>query len=163
MPKLAYRTTLPRPDDPEILESIYQDLSRGVPLRHAAVRAGISENTAYHWVMEAGQMPPTDGEELCSQALFAQVVKEADAECVSSRLAQSDAAEGNNWQKHITVLERRFPQDFGRNQRIDITSQHTEIHRIELGDAALAILARIAELQSPSAPLLEEHTDSTEN
>ena len=166
MPALKYRTIMPRPDDPEILESIYADVSRGVPLCHAAVRAGISEWTAYAWVDDAkaeiGDGTTPHGE-LGSVAHFAQVVKEAHAECVSSRLAQADAAEGNNWQKHITVLERRFPNDFGRNQRIDIKSEHTEIHRIELGQATLAILGRIAELQSPSAPLLEEHTDSAEN
>ncbi len=47
MPKLAYRTTLPRPDDPDILKSIADDVKRGVPMRYAAIRAGISENTAY--------------------------------------------------------------------------------------------------------------------
>ena len=113
---------MPRPDDPEILESVYDDLKRGIPLRHAAVRAGISEDTAYHWLTEARQIPVTDGEELSSQVLFGQVVKEGLAACVDDRLTKSDGAEGNNWQKHITILERRFPDDFGRNQRITTES-----------------------------------------
>lgn len=171
MPKLAYLTTLPQPDDENILESIYTDVSRGMPLRHAAVRAGISEHTAYHWMTIANALPDVEVEgELGSHALFRQTVKEADAECVSDRLKKSDSAEGNNWQKHITVLERRFPQDFGRNQRIDITETRTITYRLELGSAEAAILARIAEISdqrlltdgSPSEPRESNLTASQE-
>ena len=169
MPALAYRTTIPKPDDPDILEAIYVDVTRGIPLRHAAVRAGISEWTAYGWVDQAkaeiGEGAQPHGE-LSSVALFGQMVKEALAACVDDRLAKSDAAEGNNWQKHITVLERRFPNDFGRNQRIEIEHNVNVTHRLELGSAEAAILARIVELESidhahvPNK-LLSEATSST--
>lgn len=162
MPALAYRTTMPRPDDPEILESIYQDLIRGMPLRHAAVRAGISESTAYHWVMTGsgadGDPVLSDGE-LGSHALFVQTIKEANAACVDAELTAWDAG-GKDWVAHATKLERRFPNDFGRNQRIDITSQHTEIHRIELGEATLAVLERIAELSSVDTKLIPASTST---
>ena len=37
MPKLAYRSKLPRPDDPDILEPLADLIAQGVPMRLAAV------------------------------------------------------------------------------------------------------------------------------
>ena len=172
---------MPRPDDPELLDAIYKDVVRGVPLRHAAVRAGISEWTAYQWA-EAGYAELQGSQtahgsrykELGSVVTFALVVKEAEANCVSDRLSRSDAAEGNNWQKHITVLERRYPKDFGRNQQIQIESNSTVRYVHELGPRAeAAILARREELEALTesgtggqsdtpTPLLPEATTTTD-
>ena len=167
MPKLTYRTTLPKPDDPDILESIYEDVKRGVPLKYAAIRAGISEWTAYGWVDQAkaeiGDGAQPHGE-LGSVALFGQVVKEAHAACVDDRLAKSDAAEGNNWQKHVTVLERRFRDDFGRDQRIttesvsinvNVTAELTEAQTTELLAALAERSGQPRTLPSVDSPQLE--------
>jgi len=139
MPALKYRATMPKPDDPDILESIYNDIKQGIPMRYAAIRAGISESAAYHWRSAGEQLLQQSNEninELGSIGRFVQTVKEAEAECVASRLAAADAAEGNNWQKHITVLERRYPKDFGRNQQVTIESNSTVTYVHELGPAA---------------------------
>ena len=151
MPKLTYRTKLPKPDDPEIIDAIYADVSAGIPLRYAAVRAGISEWTAYGWVDQAkaeiGDGAEPHGE-LGSVALFGQMVKEANAACVAAEVEGWNRG-GKDWPAHATKLERRYPQDFGRNQRIEIDQRVTVTHRLELGSALADVLARIVELESP--------------
>ena len=172
MPALAERITMPRPNDASILTAVAKCIALGIPIRDTAQAARIGEQTFRDWyrmgseqLLAAGDVSTEEqARELGSHALFAWTVKESEMRMVMRNLAvveRDKRTPGKGWLPAMTLLERRRPQDFGRNQRIDITSQHTEIHRIELGDAALAILGRIAELQSP--PLLEEHTDSSEN
>lgn len=176
MPKLAYRNKLPRPDDPELLESIYNDISQGIPLRYAAVRAGISEGTAYHWqTLGRAELDHVETEGLTNWnsvplACFAQTVKEARANCFGDRLSRLDAAEGNNWQKHATVLERRYPKDFGRNVQIEATTTVTYVHQLDT-DAAKAIAQNILMALSENdtggstdtpTPLLTEATTTPE-
>ena len=131
---------LPRPDNPDILDSIRADLQRGIPLRYAATRAGIHEDTAYHW-KTAGKAEPGS-----PAGVFVRMLKEADAECVSNQLEEW-MAEGSNWVKHATLLERRFPKDFGRNQQITVDATVTYVHELGPG-AEAAILARREELES---------------
>ena len=81
---------------------------------------------------------------------FAEAVKQAEAELVDSMLTHiQDAAESDHkhWPAAMTLLERRFPNDFGRNQRIEIEHNVNVTHRLELGSAEAAILARIVELE----------------
>ncbi len=60
----------------------------------------------------------------------------------------------------MTLLERRRPQDFGRNQRIEIESNATVtyVHQLDT-DAARAIAQNI--LQALSEPDTGESTDSS--
>ena len=151
---------LPRPDDPQILESIYNDMQRGMPLRHAAIRAGISESTAYHWVMDGttddGDPVETDGE-LGSHGLFVQNIKEADASCVDRELTKWDAG-GKDWPGAATKLERRFPQDFGKNQRIEVESKVTVTHQLTMPDVAMNQLLEIVRTRLEQKLLTEQIT-----
>ena len=124
VPKLAYRTTLPKPDDPEILDAIASDVARGVALRFAAVAAGISEDTAYQWMQQGAQELAafeTDGVELGSRALFAKTVKEAQAACVQDCVTRWRSAAPNDWQRWPTLAERVFPAEYGKRtyQEVD--------------------------------------------
>ena len=56
-------------------------------------------------------------------------------------------AEGSNWVKYATLLERRFPKDFGRNQQSTVESTVTYIHERGPG-AEQAILARRQEMDA---------------
>lgn len=168
MPALAERITMPRPDDPDILEAVYQARKHGHPQETAAQAAAISQRTLEDWYRIGKEQLATAGEvrltkeqarELGSHALFAWHIKQADWEMVEDNLAHIRKARGDNWQAAMTLLERRRPQDFGRNQRIDIHSEHVEVHRLELGDATLAVLERIAQLSA--VKLIPESVDGT--
>ena len=167
MPALKYRTIMPRPDDPEILRAVSEARQRGHPQETAAQSAAISQRTFEDWYRIGKEQLDTAGEvrltrdearQLGSHALFAWTVKQADWEMVDDNLKYIHLARLENWQAAMTLLERRRPQDSGRNQRIDIKSEHTEIHRIELGQATLAVLERIAELSSTDTKLIPEST-----
>ena len=148
MPTLKYRTTLPKPDDPILLTSIYEDIVAGIPMRYAAIRAGIAEDTAYHWRMEGNhaleQLEAADEDmSKVPSAVFAQTVKEAEAECVASNVhSWMDPATGKDWVKHATLLERRYGSDFGKNQQVTIES-HVTVLTAQLPQLAEAELLKL--------------------
>ncbi|KKM80654.1 hypothetical protein LCGC14_1337580, partial [marine sediment metagenome] len=97
-----------------------------------------------------------EGNELGSHVPFMLAIKQAEADLVDSQLGViQDAGNKGMWAAAMTLLERRFPQDFGRNQRIEVSNQTTIIHRLELGSALEHILLRAAELGSPAGLLTE--------
>ena len=148
MPALKYRAKLPKPDDPALLVSIYEDIVAGIPMRYAAIRAGIAEDTAYHWRMEGNhaleQLEAADEDiSTVPQAVFAQTVKEAEAECVASNVhSWMDPATGKDWVKHATILERRYGSDFGKNQQVTIES-HVTVLTAQLPQLAEAELLKL--------------------
>ena len=127
MPKLKSRPFLPRPDDPAILERIRDAIIKGHPLRTAATLAGLHEDTAYGWRSRGrADLETWDGErELSSHARFVLMLKEAEAACLDRCLdpVEDQIAKGN-WVTGMTLAERRFPQEFGRSQRIEIESKN---------------------------------------
>ena len=88
-----------------------------------------------------------------SHARFVLMLKEAEAACLDRCLdpVEDQIAQGN-WVTGMTLAERRFPQEFGRNQRIEIESNATITYVHDVGPAAeRAILARRAELETLQA------------
>src|SRR3990167_2471205 len=166
MPKLAYRTTLPRPDDPQLLQAIYDDVAFGIPLRYAAVLAGIAENTAYHWITDyqhaIDQAPPgTPLEELGSAAVFGHTVKEARAALVRDRVGVIREG-GKPWAAAMTLLERVMPDDFGRRPAtvtIDQRTVHVTISPPP-GDVSDALTTRLQRLLPAPPDQLSEPTDA---
>lgn len=132
MPALKYRTTLPRPDDPDIYEPICDALAHGQAQTTAAANAGIHEDTLYHWRYQGqeelaaleGQWRPWG--ELGSHAQLVIRLKEAEAQFVGTALQNWWDAE-QNWAKWPTMLERRRPGEFGRQQRVEVRSQSVSI------------------------------------
>ena len=152
MPKLAYRTTLPRPDDPELLQAIYDDVAYGLPLKYAAAKNGISEWTAYDWCSDGNRQLHEQEllggpAELGSRALFAQAVKEARAALAIDRLAVIRAG-GKDWAAAMTLLERVMPDDFGRRPATVTIDQRTVHVTIAAppGTVADALTARLQRL-----------------
>src|SRR3990167_10601715 len=166
MPKLAYRTPLPRPDDPELLQGIYDAVAYGIPLRYAAVEQGISEHTAYQWYEDGNRAlaehpdthdfalasTPNETLPVCrsepgSRARFAWTVKEARAALARDRVGVVRAG-GENWAAAMTLLERVMPDDFGRRPAhvtIDQRTVHVTI-AAPPGTVADALTARLQRL-----------------
>ena len=90
------------------------------------------------------------------------MLSEADAECVSSQL-KLWMADKSNWVKHATLLERRFPHDFGKNQTLEVTQRVSiSITSPELSEAQqrLLLLALAASDQNllPPGPIEDRPT-----
>ena len=152
------RPAMPHPDDPEILYAVYEARKLGHPQDTATQAAGIALRTYEDWwrlgkeQLEAAgpvRLTKEQAQELGSHASFAWSIKEADWEMVEDNLQHIRAARGDNWQAAMTLLERRRPKDFGRNQQIQIESNSTVRYVHELGPRAeAAILARREELEA---------------
>ena len=166
MPALAYRTTLPHPDDPDILQRVADATRKGHPLATAARLAGIGASTAQEWRATGNAMlqahPFTPPGELGSHALFADAINQAEAEMVDAKLDEvnRDAAlPGKGWTAAMTLLERRRPQDFARRTNVQV-DQRTVSVNLTLPPAPEAELLQLvrARLEAGGTPLLPETT-----
>lgn len=151
MPALKYRTTLPRPDDPDILDTMYREIASGTPTEYAATLAGIVPRTAWDWLAQgrAALEASSHAGELGPHALFAQTIEEARAEFVRENLAYVRACRDSGqrgWLPAMTLLERRDWRNFGRLQRVEIEGEVRHLSlRGELPQAAMAELLRRGE------------------
>ncbi|KKN39239.1 hypothetical protein LCGC14_0745220 [marine sediment metagenome] len=160
MPKLKYRTRMPRPDDPSVLRRIYQATRKGHPITTAGTLAGLGESTAYEWY-KLGQAQLQDGEEHGSHVRFAKVVNLAEAQRVDALLDLiTEHGRKGNWVALMTREERRRPQDFARRfeAKVETTiDQHVTFSVEALSPARQRALAELA-LKSLPAPEQDQDT-----
>jgi hypothetical protein len=107
---------------PEVVEHILEAIRMGATYELAAQYAGIGYSTFRDW--------------MTSKVAFSEAVKEAEGKAVVGWLAKIEkAASDGTWQAAAWKLERRYPEQYGR-QVVD----HNHTHRLMLDE-----LARIAE------------------
>lgn len=93
---------------PEVEKRIYDALRLGATYKLAAQYACIDHATLYRWLEK--------------DATFATKVKEAEGAATVGWLAKIEkAASDGNWQAAAWKLERRYPDDFGRRERVEHT------------------------------------------
>ncbi len=136
MPKLAYRPTMPRPDDQTIIDAYCDAIELGHAPRTAAPIAGIAERTATEWLAEGraelnAGAPGTPLTELGSHALFAQSVIEAQSRFVSENLdfvrgARDKSPKG--WLPAMTLMDRRMPEDWGQRQHTTVDTRSVSVN-----------------------------------
>lgn len=84
-------------------------LESGLPVTLAAAAAGIGRTTFYNWM---------------NDAKFAEQVEAAQARAVAPLLDRiRTAATNGQWQAAAWILERRWPGEFGRRDRLQ--TEHT--------------------------------------
>lgn len=112
-------------------EKICQILREGNTRRTAAALVGIEEETLSRWLAAGAK-----GKEPYAQLY--QAVKNAEEEAVRSRIAIiRKAAEEGNWQAAAWWLERKFPVEWGKQEKL----------RAELtGENGGPLLARVIHL-----------------
>ena len=102
---------MPRPPSkytPERVKRFLDAIRVGSPYSHAAQYAGIDHDTFLNWRKRYSE--------------FSDAVKEAEGAATVGWLAKIEkAASDGNWQAAAWKLERRYPDDFGRRERIEHT------------------------------------------
>lgn len=93
--------------------TIVRSLRAGNYVETAAAAAGISKSTLYDWLRRGARAKSGAHKE------FADAVANAQAEGEQSMVAIIAAAAGNQWQAAAWHLERKFPDKWGRRQRIE--------------------------------------------
>ena len=116
MPEAKSRNCGGRPTKltPEVQEKIVSAIRAGNYASVAAEYAGISESTFYSWLRrgreaKSGRFPE-----------FLQAVKRAEKEAEVRAVAIIQKHMDNNWQAAMTYLERKFPQRWGRRDRLSV-------------------------------------------
>ena len=103
---------------PDVREKIVNSVKLGQSYERAALMAGVSESSIYKWKVRAN-----DGESGHEYAEFLQALKKAEIEGEALRLAQiNTAAKDGTWQAAAWWLERRFPQQWGRFDKLALTN-----------------------------------------
>lgn len=109
---------------PERVEKIVNAIAVGATFTHACNYAGIDLDTFANWRRRYSE--------------FSEAIKEAEGRAVIGWLARIEAAAKEGaWQAAAWKLERRYPQDFARRDRmpIDVTELDAEIERTLAGMA----------------------------
>jgi transposase len=97
---------------PDRIERFLEAVRAGATFRLACQYAGIDHETYTRWRERYVD--------------FADAVKEAEGGAVVGWLDKIDkAASDGSWQAAAWKLERRYPDDFGRRDRIDQTVEHS--------------------------------------
>ena len=105
---------------PELIETVCNEVRLGMPFSYAAIRAGISEPT-FHKYKNRGTKDLEAGSDSL-EAEFLKRLKEALADFMHKSLVVISAAP-QRWQAQMTLLERRFPAEFGRRMALDHGAQ----------------------------------------
>ena len=128
---------------PEVQAKILLHLRVGSYVETAAACAGIHKDTLYDWMRRGakGEQP---------FAAFAEAVHQAIAESESKDLATILKASQTNWTAAAWRLERRFPDRYGRHDRLKVETKVSETE----SDRLVEKLARlITGNDEPVAPV----------
>lgn len=94
----------PRYADGAVMNALLRHIEDGLPQQDAARLAGLHPSTFFEWKS--------------SIPAIAEAVKAAEAKLKQRMVAHVSRAAPTNWQAAMTLLERRFPEDFGRRDRV---------------------------------------------
>ena len=103
----------------EIIDKLFQEISRGVPIKYACTIAGISRSSYYYWSKKAKKLPddlPEDDENYLYK-YFEKRKEEGIAMAIATRVEHIRT--DNSWQSSAWWLERMAYEDFGKKQTID--------------------------------------------
>ena len=126
----------------EVLESICTSLRAGLPIKRAAMAAGVSERTFYLWRSagwhEIEHPDGGSGKEMGFVVRFALQVEAALADYIGPLVKRvSDAATSRgegDWRAAATLLQGRFPHEFServavaKSQKVEIAGEISHAH-----------------------------------
>lgn len=122
---------------PDVQDKIVAALRVGATYEHAALVAGISYRTFRNWMQEG------EHAERGLYLQFFQAIKRAEAEASVRWLARIEqAANDGVWQAAAWKLERRFPEQWGRREHVEMQHSGTLDMRV-LASMRAAIMSAV--------------------
>lgn len=116
----------------EVVERICYSLSQGNTRTTAAICAGISKETFYQYLNEFPD--------------FSDAIKRAEEQAVEHYVNVIHTASTQTWQAAAWYLERRRKEDFGKQDKVDITTNGKDINGMSVEDM-VAELERIQQIK----------------
>jgi hypothetical protein len=117
---------------PEVVERICYSLSQGNTRTTAATCAGISMETFAVYVREFPE--------------FSDAIKRAEEQAVEHYVNVIHTASTQTWQAAAWYLERRRKEDFGKQDKVDITTNGKDINGMSM-EEMVAELKRIEQIK----------------
>ena len=101
----------------QLIEDAAKLIEAGNYQKHVAQALGVDESTWYRWLREGEQSE--DENDL--KYKFYQSIKKAEAKAVARNVALIQrAAQDGNWQAAAWWLERRFPEEWGKKDKLNL-------------------------------------------
>lgn len=100
---------------PDRVDTIVKMLTAGNYLDAAAAMAGVDRSTVYQWLKKGANQQSGVYHDFHAR------VEQAQAEAECRLVSQIAAAAKNQWQAAAWHLERKFPDRWGRKERLDVT------------------------------------------
>lgn len=126
--------------DNEIQERLLQAIRLGAFIEHACYYAGINSSTFRQWRQKAS-------ENIEPYASFWLRVNEAESEAIMRRLARiENAGKDGSWQADAWYLERKYPDKFGRRDRVELSGDPNAPVEIQLNWADGKLINRENEI-----------------
>ena len=126
---------------PNLEQTLLDYIRIGTPIRNAVVAAGITETSFYSWInrgmAERERLKLVKGAKENSTEVvflkFLEQVERAKAEAVAKKVAVI-AKSGNDgdWRAAAWWLERQLPEEFGKNDKLEIGGNNGEPIRIQV-------------------------------
>lgn len=163
----------------EVIESIIQKISDGIPYLYACEASGIEESTFYRWRKEAegiqkrisDSRDSSEKEEVLSKReklliQFIKSLKEARAKAIARNVTIINTAAKDQWQAAAWWLERMAHEDFGRKDKHELahtgnvsgtlTLAARDIEKMSLDERIEYARALRAKMNLIEAPLIEK-------
>ena len=143
-PKKRQRKRKPTKAQSKVREDLIENLRTGMTIEAACLLAGIGRTTYYRWLDEDEKW----ADECKSAVRFAEAV-------LLERVKQL-AMDKMDWRAFAWILEKRFPDDYGKRQELKVESTQSSDGTAEV----LAMLEQVKEMKH-STPSEEEAEEST--
>ncbi len=112
--------------EPKVTEALLTAIRLGMFIEHACAYAGIDSSTFRRWRQDA-----LDGIEPFKS--FWPEVTKAEADSIIRRMSRIEkAAEDGNWTADAWVLERKYPDKFGKRDRLEISAENNQPKEVNL-------------------------------
>lgn len=106
----------------DVKDKVLEAIGKGCTREVAAAYAGIGERTLYQWISYGNKPPQTSAmeERLAPYRQFAQALTRAEATAEVEAVSVWQAAFKDDWRAVVEWLARKYPDRWGRKERVDI-------------------------------------------
>lgn len=117
--KLTPKKPLPQRGRPCLLTKhreaiLLKGIEDGMPLKHAAMLAGVSYDSLNRWRIKGeSEFAPSEFRDFCK------ALQHAEAVAMHRLVALINTAGQSDWKAAAWTLERRFPEEFSKPQRVE--------------------------------------------
>ena len=124
---------------PDVVEALTSAVRAGLPIKHAALRAGVSDRSVFSWLQRGRECKGG------KHADFLRAMERAQADSVAILVAKVAQAADTDWRAASWLLTRRAPAEFmdpGKRAELMAAEARAQVAQAEAGQRVRYIEAR---------------------